>query len=276
MKKKYGIIGKPLSHSLSPTLHNYWFKKYNLDAEYLLLEIKEAEIEKILNKVRSKEINGINVTLPYKQKVIPFLDELGENSSETKSVNTIWLQEKNKALKGDNTDVFGLLAGYFKEIIGVKNLNTKVLILGAGGVAPSVIYALQKSLVNNIYLSNRTQSKSIFLKKKFKNIKILEWKEVKKSVENFDIIINATSLGLKGGDNFDFSFNNCKASMIYIDTIYNPLKTKMIEELNNQEIKTFNGLDMFLYQGQKSFYLWHEINPEINDELINLLKKKIK
>ena len=153
MKKKYGIIGKPLSHSLSPTLHNYWFKKYNLDAEYLLLEIKEAEIEKILNKVRSKEINGINVTLPYKQKVIPFLDELGENSSETKSVNTIWLQEKNKALKGDNTDVFGLLAGYFKEIIGVKNLNTKVLILGAGGVAPSVIYALQKSLVNNIYLS---------------------------------------------------------------------------------------------------------------------------
>lgn len=276
MKKKYGIIGKPLSHSLSPTLHNYWLKKYNLDAEYLLLEINEEEIGNILNKIRLSEISGINITLPYKQKVIPFLDVLGENSAETKSVNTIWLEAKDKALKGDNTDVFGLLAGYFKEIIGAKSQNIKALILGAGGVAPSVIYALQKSNVNNIYLSNRTESKSIFLQKKFKSIKVLEWNEIKKSVEDFDIIVNATSLGLKGGDNFDFLFNNCKSSLIYIDTIYNPSETKKIKELNKKDIKTFNGLDMFLYQGQKSFYLWHEINPEIDDNLMNLLNTKIK
>ena len=276
MKKKYGIIGKPLSHSLSPTLHNYWLKKYSVNAEYLLLETNEEEIGNILNKIRLSEISGINITLPYKQKVIPFLDVLGENSAETKSVNTIWLEEKSKALKGDNTDVFGLLAGYFKEIIGTKSQNIKALILGAGGVAPSVIYALQKSHVKNIYLSNRTESKSIFLQKKFKSIKVLEWNEIKKSVEDFDIIVNATSLGLKGGDNFDFLFNNCKSSLIYIDTIYNPSETKKIKELNKKDIKTFNGLDMFLYQGQKSFYLWHKINPEIDDHLVNLLNTKIK
>ena len=95
-------------------------------------------------------------------------------------------------------------------------------------------------------------------------------------ISNFDIIINATSLGLKNGEDFEFSFDDVKNNMIYIDTIYNPLETKTLKYLKENKIKTFNGLDMFIYQGQKSFYLWNKINPEIDDQLINLLVSKLK
>lgn len=274
-KKIYSIIGSPLSHSLSPTLHNYWFKKYDINAEYKILEISENEIEQTLKKIKNKEIVGINITLPYKQKVIPFLQELINDSKHTNSVNTVYLDNDEKLI-GDNTDVFGLQAGYLKEINLKDAKSKKVLVLGAGGVAPSVILALNKSNLNNISLTNRTFEKSLFLKKRFPGLTLLKWEDYHQSLKEFDIIINATSLGLKGGENFNQLFENCKNSLVYIDTIYNPYETKMIKHLKNKNIKTYNGLDMFIYQGQKSFYLWHKINPEIDDELVNLLISKIR
>ena len=132
-----------------------------------------------------------------------------------------------------------------------------------------------KSKIKNISIVNRTHEKSIFLKKKFSFLNILEWKLLKEEISKFDIIINATSLGLKGGNDFDFNFENVKEDLIYIDTIYNPLETKTLKYLKEKEIKTFNGLEMFIYQGQKSFYLWNKINPEIDDQLIDLLMKKL-
>ena len=106
-KKKFAIIGRPIAHSLSPTLHNYWFKKYNIDAEYSLLDVKEENLEDTINKVRKKELQGINVTLPYKQKVLPFIDRLVNDAKNTNSVNTIFLDESNNIV-GENTDVYGL------------------------------------------------------------------------------------------------------------------------------------------------------------------------
>ena len=271
-KKSFAIIGNPIAHSLSPVLHNYWFKKYNIEASYSLLDIKAEGIEKIVKKIRNKELNGINVTLPYKQKIIPYIDKLVNDAKCTNSVNTILLDESG-ALVGDNTDVFGLQAAYLKEIANVK--NKKALVIGAGGVSPSVIFSLQKSKIKNIAIVNRTYEKSIFLKKKFNYLNILEWKSLKKEITKFDIIVNATSLGLKNGEDFEFNFENVKNDLIYIDTIYNPLETKTLKFLKENRIKTFNGLDMFIYQGQKSFYLWNKINPEIDDELVNLLVSKL-
>ena len=98
---------------------------------------------------------------------------------------------------------------------------------------------------------------------------------MKNEIKNYDIIFNATSLGLKNVNDFEFDFKNVKENLIYIDTIYNPLETKTLRFLKENKIKTFNGLDMFVYQGQKSFYLWNKINPEIDDELINLLISKL-
>ena len=132
-------------------------------------------------------------------------------------------------------------------------LKKKALVIGAGGVSPSVVLSLQKSGVKNISITNRTIEKCIFLKQKFKSLEIIEWAELKNEICKYDIIINATSLGLKNGEDFNFNFDKTKEKLIYIDTIYNPLETKTLRFLKNKEIKVFNGLDMFIHQGHKAF-----------------------
>ena len=275
MKKNFIIIGKPISHSLSPLLHNYWFKKYNLDAEYRAVQPEENDLKGIIKKIRNKEIFGANVTLPYKQKIISEIDEVVNDAKETFSVNTVYLDNESGKVIGENTDVFGLQAAYLKEILGNKNPSNNALVIGAGGVSPSIIVALIKSGLKKISITNRTYEKSVFLRKKFNFLNLISWEEFPKYLSNFDLIINATSLGLKGSNDFTFLFENFKSSLVYIDTIYNPKETKMIKHLKKNSIKTYNGLDMFIYQGQKSFYLWNKINPEIDNKLIELLTSKI-
>ncbi len=273
MTKKYGIIGNPIKHSLSPILHNYWFEKYKIDANYSIIEIENSEIQNLINRIKNKDLIGINITLPYKQKIVPHIDVLINDAEITSSVNTVFLDDKG-TIVGENTDVFGLQAAYFKE---VDNINKKnALVIGAGGVSPSVILSLEKCGVKNISIVNRTEDKCIFLKKKFKYLNIINWINLKNELKNFDIIINATSLGLKNGQDFNFNFDQVKNSSIYIDTIYNPLETKTFKYLKEKNIRVFNGLEMFIYQGQKAFYLWTKINPEIDQKLIELLLSKLK
>ena len=273
MKKKFGIIGNPIKHSLSPVLHEYWFKKYNIDAEYSIIEASDKDLSQIIEKIKQGYLSGINVTLPFKQKIINHVDKVVNDAELTGSVNTIFLNN-NKTVIGENTDVYGLQAAYLKEID--SNSNQKALVIGAGGVSPSIILSIKKSGIKNISLTNRTNEKCIFLKKKFNFLNIIPWTDLKSEIKNFDIIINATSLGLKNGEDFNFNFSNTKDEAIYIDTIYNPLETKTFKYLKEEGRRVFNGLDMFIYQGQKSFYLWNKINPEIDDKLIELLNLKLK
>ncbi len=273
MKLSFGIIGNPIKHSLSPTLHKYWFKKYDIDADYSIIEATDNELPVITKKIKDGTYKGINVTLPFKQKIINHLDKIVNDAELTGSVNTV-LIDNDQTVIGENTDVFGLQAAYLKEID--NSLNKKALIIGAGGVSPSVILSIQKSGIRNISVTNRTSEKCIFLKKKFNFLNILPWEKLESEIKNFDIIINATSLGLKNGEDFNFNFLNTKDEVIYIDTIYNPLETKTFRYLKKEGKKVFNGLDMFIYQGQKSFYLWNKINPEIDDGLIELLNSKLK
>ena len=273
-KIKFAIIGNPISHSLSPVMHNYWFKKYDINAEYDLLHLNESEIQGVINKIKEKKIKGINVTLPYKKSVIPFLDKTIKDAKETHSVNTIMLDENN-TLIGENTDVFGFQAAYLKSIPNQEKKNKKALILGAGGVAPSIILALLKSNIADISITNRTYEKLLFLQKNFRGINVIKWQECSKEFNKFDIVINATSLGLKTSDNFNIDLSNFKKSMIFIDTIYNPVQTQMLKYFKSNKIKSFNGLNMLIYQGQKSFYLWNKINPEVDDELLKLLESKL-
>jgi|TARA_B100002051_G_C16680107_1_gene609297 shikimate dehydrogenase len=273
-KTKFALIGNPVSHSLSPIMHNYWFNKYNINAEYQPLNINENEIERVIDKIKDKEIKGINVTLPYKKSVIPFLARTVNDAKDTHSVNTILLDESNNLI-GENTDVFGFQAAFLKSIPNLEKKTKKVLILGAGGVAPSIILALLKSNILDISIANRTYEKSLFIKKKFNTINIIKWNDVSIKLNKFDILINATSLGLKSSDKFSNDFSNFKKNMTYIDTIYNPVQTKMLKYFKSNKIKTFNGLNMLIYQGQKSFYLWNKINPEVDDELLKLLESKL-
>ena len=273
MIKKFGIIGNPIKHSLSPVLHNYWFEKYEINASYSIIEVNNESLKSVVNKIKDKVLSGINITLPYKQRIVPHLDYIVNDAKITSSVNTIYLDDKNNTV-GENTDVFGLQAAYLKEVD--KASEKKALVIGAGGVSPSVILSLDKSGVKNISITNRTHEKCIFLKNKFNKIKIIKWNELEESIKDYDIIINATSLGLKNGEDFSFNFKKTKKNLIYIDTIYNPLETKTLKFLKKKNNKVFNGLEMFIYQGQKTFYLWNKINPEIDQKLIELLKSKLK
>ena len=143
MTKKFGIIGNPIKHSLSPVLHNYWFKKYKIDANYSIIETTIKNLPDIIKKIKDKDLSGINVTLPYKQKIIPHIDKVVNDAEITSSVNTVYLDDNDKKVIGENTDVFGLQAAYLKEID--NNSKKKALVIGAGGVSPSVILSLKKS-----------------------------------------------------------------------------------------------------------------------------------
>ena len=115
MTKKFGIIGNPIKHSLSPVLHNYWFEKYKIDAEYSIIEAEDKDLTDVVKKIKNKDLSGINITLPFKQKIVPFLDILINDAELTSSVNTLYLDNKDRII-GENTDVFGLQAAYLKEV----------------------------------------------------------------------------------------------------------------------------------------------------------------
>ena len=261
--KKYLVIGNPIEHSLSPKLHNYWIKENNLDAIYEKKQINEIDIKDILNKVKNNEINGVNVTLPFKKSVISFLDELGDFAKKTYSVNTIY-KNKNKTV-GENTDVVGFKKAIEHCKYTVK--GKKIFILGAGGVTSSIIHALNQMEASIIMLSNRTKEKAESLKKIYPNLELVNWGNIK----NFDMIINTTSLGLKKNDKIDINYDEIGNGKFFYDLIYNPKKTNFLLEAQKRGNKIENGKMMFIYQAQASFKMWTGISPQINEKVIKLL-----
>ena len=259
--KKYFVIGNPIEHSLSPKLHNHWFEQNNINALYDKKKANETDIERIILEVKTKKIDGINVTVPFKKLVIPFLDELTFLADKTQSVNTIFKKE-NKII-GDNTDVGGFERSLKHINYNIK--NKKVFILGAGGVVPSIILALKKLGASKIVLSNRTEKKARDLKKIHTDLEIIAWGEN----TDFDMIINATSLGLKADDQIKLDFSKTGSDKLFYDVIYNPTRTNFLlkgKELGN---KIENGKMMFIYQAQLAFKIWHNILPKVDNKLLN-------
>ena len=261
--KKYLVIGNPIEHSLSPKLHNYWLKENNIDAIYDKKRLDENELKNIISEVKEEKINGINVTVPFKKAVIPFLDELSPEAKDTQSVNTIYLQ--NGITIGHNTDIAGfeLAIKYAKYDIS----NKKIFILGAGGVVSSIIYSLKKMKVSKITLSNRTKEKAENLKKLFKNLEIVDWGET----IDFDMIINATSIGLNNEDEIKIDFSSIGPNKFFYDVIYNPRETIFLKKAKLFGNKAENGKMMFIYQAHQSFTIWHKKMAKIDDETIKLL-----
>ena len=262
--KKYLVIGNPIEHSLSPKLHNYWFKKNNINAIYEKRLVDENNLKKLCNEVKNGKLDGFNVTVPFKKEIIPYIDQLSNEAKNTQSVNTISFN--NGKLIGHNTDIDGFELSIKKLKFDVA--NKKILILGAGGVVPSIIFALKKMKAFKIILSNRTKEKAMNLKNIFDNLTVVEWGEL----PDFDMIINATSIGLKEGDKFSLDFKNKGENKFYYDVIYDPYKTDFYEMGNLSNNIFENGLNMFLYQAQKAFSIWHNVMPEINEEVFKLLK----
>tara|TARA_Y100001958_G_C21098441_1_gene449212 strand:+ start:149 stop:949 length:801 start_codon:yes stop_codon:yes gene_type:complete len=260
--KKYLVIGNPIDHSLSPKLHNSWLKEYNIDATYDKIKLNDNQIESFVKDIRDQKIAGCNVTVPFKKEVIPFLDKLSIEAKETQSVNTIVFENGN--LVGHNTDIVG-----FEKAIKTLNFNfngKEVLILGAGGVVSSIIFALKKMDVLGITVCNRTKQKAENLKILFNNLNLIEWGEL----PNFDIVINATSLGLNN-ETLNLDFSNIGKNKLFYDVIYNPKETNFLKKGRELGNKSENGKLMFIYQALEAFKIWHKIEPKINSETLKLL-----
>ena len=263
MNKNYLIIGNPVEHSLSPKIHNFWFNENNINATYKKETLSESKLEKLVKRIKEGDINGANVTVPFKQKIIPFLDKLSDLAKKTQSVNTLY--KKNDLVIGDNTDVYGFSQSILNHDISLKNKDA--LIIGAGGVVPSIITALEDLLIRKIYIKNRTQEKLFKLKETFTNINLLKWDQE----TNCKIIINATSLGLKPDDQINLNFNNLKNKIIFYDTIYNPPETNFLKNAREKGHTIINGKLMLLLQAQKAFEIWTGINPKIDGKFLNYL-----
>ncbi len=261
--KKYLVIGNPIEHSLSPNLHNYWIKENNIEAVYDKKRIDESELKNIVSEVKEGKISGINVTVPFKKTILPFLDKLSPEAEDTQSVNTIYLKDEKTI--GHNTDIAGfeLAIKYSKYNL----TNKKIFVLGAGGVAPSIIYSLKKMKVSKIILSNRTKEKAESLKNLFKDLEIVDWGET----IDFDMIINATSIGLKNEDGIKFDYSAVGPDKFFYDVIYNPKETIFLKRAKLFGNRTENGKMMFIYQAHQAFTIWHKLMAVINDETIKLL-----
>ncbi|MBA1340030.1 MAG: shikimate dehydrogenase [Pelagibacterales bacterium] len=259
--KKYLVIGNPIKHSLSPVLHNHWIKQNNLKAVYKKKQLNKNDLKRIIAELKDGMVQGINVTVPYKKLIIPYLDELSPLAEKSQSVNTIL--KKNNKIFGENTDIGGFQNALNHINYSIK--NKKVFILGAGGVVPSIIIALKNLNVSKIVLSNRTKSKAENLKKIEPNLEIIDWGHI----TDFDMIINATSLGLKSDDKIKLDYDKIGTNKLFYDVIYNPAKTNFLlkgEQLGN---KIENGKMMFIYQAQLAFKTWHDILPKIDNKLLD-------
>lgn len=260
--RKYIVIGNPIDHSLSPKLHNFWLSKNNINAFYEKKKLENNEIEDLILDLKKNKIHGINVTVPFKKKIIPYLDKLSIEATKTKSVNTIYLEDDK--VVGHNTDINGFE-------LAIKNLKfdfkkKDVLLLGAGGVVPSLIFALINMQTSKIFVSNRTKAKAEELKKSFHNIEVIDWGKI----PDVEAIINATSLGLNKDDKFNLNFSKIKNKLFY-DVIYNPKETDFLKVGKKLGNSVENGKMMFVYQAQLAFKIWHNVLPEINEEIIELL-----
>ncbi len=276
---KYLVIGNPISHSLSPLLHNYWFEKYELhDSIYEKKKVEKNDLRKIIEQIKNDEIKGVNVTVPFKKEIFNYIDSSPNQVQLTKSVNTL-VKENNKVV-GYNTDKEGFEISLKEKDWSLK--NKKVFIIGAGGVTPSVLSSfIQDEGADKIYLSNRTREKAEELKRswdKFLNIyqmkkntiEIIDWG---KNCEECDIVINTTSVGLKKDESINFDFSNYKNNkdVLFYDLIYNPKETNFLKDAKVRGNKTMNGKMMFLWQAHLAFKMWTGVSQEINDDVISLL-----
>jgi shikimate dehydrogenase len=265
----WGVIGYPIKHSLSPVFQNEALKWAKIEGVYIPFEVKPENFQIFVEGLLKMEnFRGFNITVPFKEKIIPFGNYISEEVKEIGSANT--LKKSPKGIELYNTDWIGFLKA-LKDFVKEDLKNKKILILGAGGTTRAVLYALKKEGVKEIYLWNRTEFKALQLAEKF-SIKAI--KKIEANIlEEVDIIVNTTSVGLKEDDPPLFDYNLFLKPKHYVyDVIYK--ETPLIKYARKKGAKAENGLKMLLYQGIESFKIWHETtsSPPLN-LLLNSVKK---
>lgn len=256
-KKICGIIGNPLGHTLSPAMHNAAFKELGLSFEYLAFEISENELADTLKMLKAKGFRGLSVTHPFKIKVMRYLDFIHESADKIKAVNTI--VNDFGELKGFNTDSYGALEALKKNDVDLESSSNKILILGAGGAARAVAFSLAR-FGCDITIANRTLSRGVELAvmlNKITSSTAIELSDVSQIIAEVKILINCTSVGMKGGfEESPISTDLIRGDMTVFDTVYSPKDTPLLKAAKKSGAKIVYGYDMFISQGVKAFELW--------------------
>ncbi|WP_028950498.1 shikimate dehydrogenase [Sulfurihydrogenibium subterraneum] len=256
--KVYGIFGYPVKHSKSPTFQTAAFLYLGINAVYVPFEVNPDDLEKAVESLKVLKIAGVNITIPHKENVINYVNELSEEVKVIKAANTI--KNVDGYLIAYNTDWIGFIEG-LKEL--EPNLEgKKVLVIGAGGSSRAIIYGLLKENVDKIYLANRTLQRAEKLIQEYKEyfrivdkiITPISLQDIETFLSDVDIIVNTTSVGLNNEDFPLFDYNILKESQTVVDIIYK--ETKLLKAAKEKGCKYQNGFPMLIYQGAKSFEIW--------------------
>jgi len=269
----YGVIGYPVAHSMSPLMHNREFQALQLDHYYTAFSIHPDDLEKAIESVRLLQINGLNVTIPHKVKVMEYLDEIDEEARLIGAVNTII--NRDGLLIGTNTDG----EGYLRSLLPiVDTLHSKnVILIGAGGAARAIATTLARHGVQTLDVANRTVAKAEALVKhinRFAGGKALSLSDAEERLSYYDIIINTTSVGMSPNvEESPIRLDHLKTGAVVSDLIYNPLKTKLLKQAEAKGAIIHNGVGMFVHQGALAFQKWTGIEPNIERMMDTVIKK---
>lgn len=263
MSKTFAVIGDPIDHSLSPNIHSAAFRELNLDCSYIAYRIPKGELEEGVESLKKIKIDGFNVTIPHKIEMMKYLDKLDESCSVIGAVNTV--TNDNGILKGYNTDMDGFLDPFKKRNIDIKDL--KILLLGAGGAARAIVAGFAKENAKSITIANRTliNAKNIaeFSNKIGLKANAIKIDEVGNTAKNYDVIVNATSVGLKNEPS-PISLEGINSKTIAYDIVYMPINTDFLKKAKEKDAVIIYGYEMLLGQAIRAFEIWHGMEAPYN------------
>lgn len=267
-QKKFGVIGHPISHSLSAVMHNKVFKELNLPYTYEAFDVTPENLKEF---IETTDLDGINVTIPHKVEVMKYLNEISDKAKKIQAVNTISF---NQTKTGDNTDWIGFQNSLKEEGIELEDKN--VLVIGAGGASRAILIALTSNKAK-ITLTNRTKQKAIDLNESLNlNAKIIDYTTESINQQQVDIIVNTTSIGMHPNEDASpIPKEFLRSNHVVFDVIYNPLKTKLIKDAESIGCKTISGVSMLVHQGAQSLRIWLNIEPPIQVMKDEVLKNLI-
>ncbi len=258
MGKSFAVIGDPIDHSLSPNIHSAAFRELNLDSSYIAYRIPKGELEEGIAGLKKIRIDGFNITIPHKIEMMKYLDKVDESCSLIGAVNTV--SNKDGILKGYNTDMDGFLEPFKKRELGIR--GTSVLLIGAGGAARAITAGFAKENVDSITIANRTLQKAASLAEFAETIgaedaNAVRIEEIGDTAKNYDIIVNATSVGLKNESSI-ISLEEIDKKTIVYDIVYMPMNTDFIKKAKEKNAVIIYGYEMLLGQAARAFEIWHD------------------
>ena len=269
-----GVLGNPIAHSKSPILHQFWLKQNKIKGFYIPLKVSENDLEMTLRNLPKIGFSGVNVTVPHKESVMSLAKIKTERASLIGSANTLTFLPEG-GFKADNTDGYGFMKNLEEQAPVWDPKEAKVLVLGAGGACRAVIGALLESGVEKLHVTNRTQKRAKDLQVFFNSqIELIEWNEKEELLKNVNTVINATTLGMVGSDELQFSLSKANENTTIVDLVYNPINTPLLVEAHKKGCHVVNGIGMLLNQAIPGFNEWYGIKPTITKELLNRVMSK--